>query len=277
MKLAFSTNAFKRYSLEESVRMIAEIGYEGIELLCDSPHAYPPTFQEKEIKSFKDQIAKFKLQISNLNAFTLYSISDVYHPSWIEDNKESRELRITHTVNCIKLAKKIGAKNLSTEPGGPINERNTTNVKYLEKLFMEGLNRVSPIAEEENIKILIEPEPDLLLENSNQFLNFIRDLNTNHVRLNFDIGHFYCVGEDPAEMICKLCEYIEHFHLADIATNRIHNHLVPGEGSINFRSVLKTIETIGYNGFVTVELYPYQHNPNEAAKRAYEYLYEILY
>jgi sugar phosphate isomerase/epimerase len=78
-------------------------------------------------------------------------------------------------------------------------------------------------------------------------------------------------------MICKLCEYIEHFHLADIATNRIHNHLIPGEGSINFRSVLKTIETIGYKGFVTVELYPYQHNPNEAAKRAYEYLYEILY
>jgi sugar phosphate isomerase/epimerase len=142
---------------------------------------------------------------------------------------------------------------------------------------MEGLNRVSPIAEEENIKILIEPEPDLLLENSNQFLNFIKNLNTNHVRLNFDIGHFYCVGEDPAEMIYKLCEYIEHFHLADIATNRIHNHLIPGEGSINFRSVLKTIETIGYKGFVTVELYPYQHNPNEAAKRAYEYLYEILY
>ncbi|HEX2124293.1 MAG TPA: sugar phosphate isomerase/epimerase, partial [Nitrososphaeraceae archaeon] len=93
MKLAFSTNAFKRYSLEEAITMIAEIGYEGIELLCDSPHAYPPTLQEKEIKSFKDQIAKFKLQISNLNAFTLYSITDVYHPSWIEDDKELRELR----------------------------------------------------------------------------------------------------------------------------------------------------------------------------------------
>ncbi|MBD0359244.1 MAG: sugar phosphate isomerase/epimerase, partial [Nitrososphaeraceae archaeon] len=273
---AFSTNAFKRYSLEEAIRMIAEIGYEGIELLCDSPHAYPPTFQEKQIKSFKDQIAKFKLQISNLNAFTLNSITDVYHPSWIENDKELRELRIMHTINCIKLAKKIGAKNLSTEPGGPINERKR-DVKYLEKLFMEGLNRISPIAEEENVKILIEPEPDLLLENSNQFLNFIKNLNTNHIRLNFDIGHFFCVGEDPAKIIYKLCEYIEHFHLADIASNRIHNHLIPGEGSINFREVLKTIETIGFKGFVTVELYPYQDNPKEAAKRAYEYLYEILY
>ena len=255
--------------------MIAEIGYEGIELLCDSPHAYPPIFQDKEIHSFKNQIAKFRLVISNLNAFTLYSISDVYHPSWIEDDKVSRELRITHTINCIKLAKKIGAKNLSTEPGGPVMGRKT-NMKYLEKMFIEGLNRVVPIAEEENIKILIEPEPNLLLENSNQFLNFIENLSTDNVGLNFDIGHFYCVGEDPTDLIYKLSEYIEHFHLADIASNRIHNHLIPGEGSINFRSVFKAIEGIGYKGFVTVELYPYQLCPKEAGKKAYEYLYRLL-
>lgn len=275
MKLAYSTNAFKRYSLNEAIRMIAEIGYEGIELLCDTPHAYPPAFQDKEIYSFKNQIAKFRLDISNLNAFTLYSISDVYHPSWIEDDKASRELRITHTINCIKLAKKIGAKNLSTEPGGPLSE-SKTNIKYLENLFMEGLNRVVPIAEQENIIILIEPEPNLLLENSNQFLNFIENLSTDNVRLNFDIGHFYCVGEDPTDLIYKLSEYIEHFHLADIASNRIHNHLIPGEGSINFRSVFKAIEAIGYKGFVTVELYPYQLCPKEAGKKAYEYLYRIL-
>ena len=276
MKLAFSTNAFKRYSLMEAVRMIAEIGYEGVELLCDTPHAYPPIFQDKEIKCFQDEIAKLRLEISNLNAFTLYSISDVYHPSWIEDDKESRELRILHTINCIKLAKKIGVKHLSTEPGGPLGERKI-NIKYLERLFLEGLNCVVPIAEEENIKILIEPEPNLLIENSKQFLNFIENLSTDNVKLNFDIGHFYCVGEDPTKLIYELSEYIEHFHLADIAANRIHNHLIPGEGSINFRSVFKAIETIGYEGFVTVELYPYQLDPKEAGKKAYEYLYGILH
>ena len=251
----------------EAVRMIAEIGYEGVELLCDSPHAYPPIFQDKEIKCFQDEIAKLRLEISNLNAFTLYSISDLYHPSWIEDNKLSRELRIIHTINCIKLAKKIGAKHLSTEPGGPLDERKT-DIKYLERLFMEGLNSVVPIAEE---------EPNLLIENSHQFLNFIENLNTDSVKLNFDIGHFYCVGEDPSELIYKLSEYIEHFHLADIGANRIHNHLIPGEGSIDFRPVFKAIESIGYKGFVTVELYPYQLNPKEAGKKAYEYLYGILY
>ena len=48
MKLAFSTNAFKKYPLEESIRAIANIGYEGVEILGDVPHAYPPIFGKEQ-------------------------------------------------------------------------------------------------------------------------------------------------------------------------------------------------------------------------------------
>jgi sugar phosphate isomerase/epimerase len=51
---------------------------------------------------------------------------------------------------------------------------------------------------------------------------------------------------------------------------------MPGEGSIDFRSVFKAIVAIGYKGFVTVELYPYQDDPMYAAQAAYDYLIGIL-
>ncbi|MFL6366287.1 MAG: sugar phosphate isomerase/epimerase, partial [Nitrososphaeraceae archaeon] len=84
MKLAFSTNAFKKYSLKESIRLIREIGYDGVEILCDIPHAYPPCLDEDDILSIQESISKNDIEISNLNAFTLYAITDIYHPSWIE-------------------------------------------------------------------------------------------------------------------------------------------------------------------------------------------------
>jgi sugar phosphate isomerase/epimerase len=275
MKLAFSTNAFKKYLLEESIRAISNIGYEGVEVLADVPHAYPPVFGNEQIQSVKNTISKCKLQISNVNAFTLYAIMDVYHPSWIENEHALREVRVQHTINCIELAKHIGSKNISTEPGGPLNQ-GVSNVSQLRKLFINGLNRVTTIAEKERIKVLIEPEPNLLLENSGQFLDFIKNINSPYIRLNFDIGHFYCVREDPAEVVYRLADYIEHFHLADIADDRVHNHLIPGLGSIDFGSVFKAINEIGYKGFVTVELYPYQDNPVYAATASYQYLNEIL-
>ena len=275
MKLAFSTNAFMKYSLEDSIRRISEIGYEGVEILADVPHAYPPMFGKEQIGSAIDTLSECKIQVSNLNAFTLYAITDVYHPSWIENDNSLRELRIQHTINCIEFAQKIGSRNISTEPGGPI-EPGVTDIVALRKLFINGLNKAAAIAEKNKIKILIEPEPNLLLENSSEFLDFIKNVDSDYVKLNFDIGHFYCVKEDPAKLVYRLADYIEHFHLADIASNRVHYHLIPGKGSIDFRSVFKAIIEIGYKGFVTVELYPYQDDPMYAAKAAYDYLIGIL-
>ena len=293
IELAFSTNAFKRYPLEEAIREIAKIGYRGVEILCDVPHAYPPDLNEEYVRSLKKTLTQSNIQISNLNAFTLFAIGDTYYPSWIDG---SREIRIRHTIECIRLAKKLGAKHLSTEPGGPLaatpsklpavtssspppppQQQQYQDIDQLEKMFLDGLTKVAKMAEEENIKVLIEPEPGLLIENSRQFKELMtKIINPRHIRLNFDIGHFYCVNEDPAKVVYELSEYMEHFHLADIAQTRIHNHLIPGKGSIDFRSVFDAIDDIGYRGFVTVELYPYQDNPVEAAKEARDYLCNIM-
>jgi sugar phosphate isomerase/epimerase len=295
IELAFSTNAFKRYSLEDSIREIAKLGYTGVEILCDIPHAYPPHLKEDHIRSFKKTLASSNIEVSNLNAFTLFAIGDTYHPSWIDDN--GREIRIQHTIECIRLAKKIGAKHLSTEPGGPLTllpsssfhsysspsssqqkqRQQPPDMDRLEETFLDGLARVAQVAEEEDVKVLIEPEPGLLVENSKQFKKLMtKILNPKYIRLNFDIGHFYCVNEDPARVVSELSDYIEHFHLADIAHTRIHNHLIPGRGSIDFRSVFNAMDDIGYRGFVTVELYPYQDNPIDAAKEAFDYLCSIM-
>ena len=41
IKLAFSTNAYLRFPFDEAAARIAAIGYEGLELLADVPHAWP--------------------------------------------------------------------------------------------------------------------------------------------------------------------------------------------------------------------------------------------
>jgi sugar phosphate isomerase/epimerase len=86
------------------------------------------------------------------------------------------------------------------------------------KIFADGLKKVKHIAEENSVKILVEPEPSLLIENSQQFIQLMKITCSDYIKLNFDIGHFYCVKEDPSETILKLIDYIEHFHLSDISS-----------------------------------------------------------
>ena len=80
MKLAFSTNAFKQVSLEESLRQIAACGYAGVEIMADVPHAYPPHMDARHRRAIVDLCRSLRLEVSNINAFTLFALGDIFRP-----------------------------------------------------------------------------------------------------------------------------------------------------------------------------------------------------
>ena len=94
--------------------------------------------------------------------------------------------------------------------------------------------------------------------------------------LNFDVGHAFCVREDLPRAIAKLAPHIRHYHLEDIAASRVHHHLVPGEGAIDFAATLRAIRAIGYQGWIAIELYPYVDDPDMAARTALARVRAIL-
>lgn len=277
IRLAFSTNAFKKNTLSEAIAAIAAVGYRGVELMADVPHAYPPTFTAEQRQQAKSQIAALGLQVSNVNAFTHFAAGDTYHPSWIEEDEVKREMRIAHTLACIDLAAEFGAKTLSLQPGGPMIGTSITRPLAGQR-FAEGLMRLIPRAEERNVILAIEPEPGLFIETAKEYLAFKQEFfrGQPRVRMNCDIGHLFCVGEDPANIIRAMPEQIAHIHLEDIGSNRVHQHLTPGKGAINFRSIFAALNDIAYTGWVTVELYPYETTAAGVAKRAYEHLQTLL-
>ncbi len=269
MKFAFSSNAFRRHSLLNTIRLLSAIGYEGIEIMADIPHAYPNHLTKDDLRDLRKALDDAGMAISNLNAFMHHADGDTYHPTWIEPDPALRAKRVNYTLRCIELAASLGVHTLSTEPGGPLLGMPPEEGL---RLFREGLQTVTEPARKQGIRILIEPEPGLLIENSSQFSSLFAELDPEVFGLNCDIGHFFCVGEDPVRVIQQLQPAIHHFHLEDIAASREHYHLMPGEGAIDLARVLQAISRIGYEGFVTVELYTYEEQPEDAARRAYRYL-----
>ncbi|MSR32856.1 MAG: sugar phosphate isomerase/epimerase [Gemmataceae bacterium] len=278
MKLAFSSNAYLRFSFAEAARRIASLGYQGIEIMADVPHAWPAFLLQEQKDAIRKDLLDNHLPISNINAFMMHAVNDprqrYWHPSWIEPCQHYRQIRIDHTIRALTLARELGAPCITTEPGGPVEPGSSW--KSALSLFIEMLKPVIAHAEKEGVSLLIEPEPGLLIETAEQFLELMGYIDSPAVGLNFDIGHSYCVGEDPAAIIPSLAKYIRHFHLEDIAATRVHHHLVPGEGAIDFKKVLQAIKGIQYTGWVTIELYPYVEDPDLAARTARERIQPLL-
>lgn len=273
MILGYSTNAFVRFSVLEAVEKIGRLGFRGVEIMCDRPHLYPPDYGEENLTRLKTVIDDQGLKVTNLNSFTLFAVGDTYLPSWIEPQEERREIRIQHTLECLKVADFFGCKNISVPPGGPVGEISRERAMTL---FHRGLEMVTPLAQELGIKILVEPEPDLLMENTREFKEFIVDVKSPAIGVNFDIGHFFCAGEDPRVAFEELFEWIGHVHLEDIAPDRVHNHLILGQGAIQFAEIFQTMLRLGYQGDVSLELYPYVDAPEEAGRESLEYLQTLL-
>ncbi len=273
MIFGYSTNAFVKFSLFESLEKIAALGFRGVEIMGDRPHLYPPDFGATDLTCIKNGLEKHDLSVTNLNSFTLFAVGDTYLPSWIEPEKERRDIRIRHTLDCIAVAKDLGCGNISIPPGGPLNNLSR---KEAMALFHKGLEQVIPKAEELNVKILVEPEPELLMENTPEFKSFIKDIRSPMVGLNFDIGHFFCAGEDPAAAFELLFEYIGHVHLEDIAATRVHRHLIAGHGVIQFLDIFKAMVNLQYQGDISLELYPYVDTPETAGRESLEYLRPIF-
>ncbi|WP_020473037.1 sugar phosphate isomerase/epimerase family protein [Zavarzinella formosa] len=278
MKFAFSTNAYLKYSFAETTRRLAAIGYPAVEIMADIPHAWPAFMLPEHLQSLRDNLEKNNLQISNINSFMMHAIGDhrqlYWHPSWIEPDYNYRRVRIDHTKRALTLAKQLGAKCITTEPGGPVGPGESWKAAL--DLFVEMIKPVAEHAEKEGVLLLVEPEPGLLIETCEQaeeFMTLMKD--SSAVGLNFDIGHQYCVGEDPAVSVKRLAKFVKHIHLEDIAATRVHHHLIPGEGAIDFAPVLRAIKEIGYDGWVTIELYPNKENPDYAAKTALEHITKI--
>ena len=122
------------------------------------------------------------------------------------------------------------------------------------------------------MRLAVEPEPGLLIESAKEFLEFVRGFSHPTLACNCDVGHLFCVGEDPATAIGWLGGLVAHVHLEDIAASRVHQHLPPGAGAIDLAAVRAALRAIGYDGFVTVELYPYVQSAAQVAQAAYDYL-----
>jgi sugar phosphate isomerase/epimerase len=278
MKLAFSSNAYLRFPLEEAMQRIAAAGYVGMELLADVPHAWPAGLLEQQKQAIREGLKRHGLAVSNVNGFMMNAVADprqpYWHPSWIEPDPHYRAIRREHTKRALALAREVGAANLQTEPGGPLAPGQAW--EDAARLFYDEFMPCVEVAERLEVGLLIEPEPGLMIEHFEQYLRFVERIQSPYVGLNFDLGHAYCVGEDPQFWVEQMAPHTRHYHLEDIAATRVHQHLIPGHGAIDFRATLAAIARTGYQGWITVELYPYLEDPDAAAREAFQYVTGVL-
>lgn len=274
MKLAFSTNAFTRFALIEALRAIKAAGFQAVEILGDTPHAYPGTLNAGLVWEITRELERLELAVSNINANCTFGYwrdpppEAFFEPSLISPNKQHREDRIRFILKTLEFAKAVGAANISITTGRTLGcmspDRATAQLA-------ESLKPILDRAESLGINVGIECEPGLFIEYVTELRSWIDRIGSPRLGANLDVGHSQVQGECIPEAIRLLGERIWNLHVEDIP-GRKHYHMIPGEGTMDWAALKEALTSIRYQRFLTVELYTQTDNPDDAARKSQRFL-----
>jgi len=240
MKFAYRTASFRNRSLDEALKVIAQSGYEGVEI-CLEYHELRVLAVEKAFRSLRLNSSAAGLEIS--------SLSD--HSNLL-DSEAFEQVR-------------VGLEQAGETGAAVFIVASAPKATGSWPVLTERLGELLDIARANQMRLAIEPEPDLMVEGSAEFEKLKGDLGGgSFLAMNLDIGHAWCMREPLNEIVSRLHEDIAHFHIEDIA-GRVHRHLMPGDGDIDFRSSLASIARWCPGRFLCVDLFNIQ-DPASAAE-----------
>jgi sugar phosphate isomerase/epimerase len=142
--------------------------------------------------------------------------------------------------------------------------------------LVEGLQQVLEYAANRQVTVALEPEPDMLIDSMQSYRQLLNRFDSSHLTLTLDLGHLHCLGETPiADVIRRWSDRLQNVHIEDMRTG-VHQHLMFGEGEIDFPPILAALAEVGYQGGLHVELSRHSHEGPLAAKHALAFLQSLV-
>jgi sugar phosphate isomerase/epimerase len=274
MKLAFSTNAYTRFPLEDALKGIKAAGFDGVEILADVPHAYPQQITTELTRTVSKTLEKLGLAVSNINCNCSFGYwkdappEPYFEPSLISPNPVHRADRAMMIVRALEFARGIGASNISITSGRTLGGMPPV---LAARQFAESIRPILDRGDALGVNVGIECEPGLFLEYITELREWIDRLNHPRFGANLDIGHSVVIGESIAEVVGMLKGRIWNFHVEDLP-GRKHYHMIPGEGTLDWDALKSALQEIHYDRYLTVELYTHTDDPQDAAEKSHAFL-----
>lgn len=263
MKISFFTNSLHRWPIEKSFEVASKFGYDGIEIWGGRPHAYAPDMRPDDIQKIKDLSAKYNLPIVSFEpemACLLWR-----DQRWIDESME-------YFRQCIDFCKAIGCPYMVMAALQCSYEYSTDEdwaqfIKYMKELaaYSESVDGVTMILE------TVTPWEGNILIRSDDTVRALKEINSPKVKAMLDLAAPLTVGEPSSNYFDRLGKDLVHVHLVDCKKD-VEDHLILGDGELPVEEVLSMLDSYGYDGYCSVELFDeYRTEPilfNQRAIRA---------
>ncbi len=164
------------------------------------------------------------------------------------------------------------------------------------KQFMNHLIAICKKAREWGVRAVIHPHAGGYIEFADEIEKVVNDIPYDVAGLCLDTGHLYYAKMDPATVLRQYADRLDYVHFKDV-NRTVYDEVMQekirffeacgkgamcpiGTGALDYPGIRKTLEEIGYSGYITIEQ---ERDPRNAdtslrdVKASVEYLKHVGY
>ena len=254
---------------DETCRLIAEIGYDGVEVAPFTLSDDIRTISHHARNVYAQTARRAGVEVTGLH-WLLVSPAGLSVTS-----RDESVLRKTtdYLADLVDLCADLGGQIMVL--GSPAQRRippGDTAIHAADRLIA-GLTPALARAERHHVTLCIEPLPapesDFVLKLADA-VALIQRVQHPNLKTIFDAKSASSEGEDLPILIHRFAPYLAHVHANDA------NRRGPGYGDTDFVPVLAALTEIAFDGFVSVEVFDDFPDPLTVAKESYLYLKRCL-
>lgn len=271
MKIALFTGLYSNYPIERAFQAAAKNGYDAIEIGGFRPHAYAPDLAKGGAAKIRQLSKDYGLPIVS------YAPENTGSPySLVFEDPEMNRDSLEYFKLTLDMAKEIGSEYCMFACNFPGYGRNREDVK---KIFIDNMKVLAEHAEKIGQTIILEPVTPYegtIIVSSDDVRWALDQVNSPRFKCMLDLAAPYTYGEPFSTYFEKMGKDCKHIHFVDCEKDS-EDHLIPGDGAMDFPRIVKYLKEIEYDGYLSLELFSrYNPEPDLAAARGIEVIRSLL-
>ncbi len=264
--ISYHAGGMKELPLKQVIRILAEVGYDAIEMMC-GPEAHIPSgdITDNLLKQVKAMTGDHGLKVSVINPFTgkgLYQLA-----------LENKQRAVEHYALLQDVAVVLEASGVNFLTGYGADKGDA----FAWRLLVDVLKPICRRAGELGITMNIHNHEATTIDTACKVALLIEHVGSDALRVLNDITNFYHLGEDIAEVTEKLGHLTAHCHVKGVTGMYPYStFLIPGEAGdeLDFRTFAESLGKVGYDKYISVETFPQMRM--EKARIAYDMMEATL-
>ena len=273
MRLAICNETFGEMPLQQAVEMAASLGYSGWEVAPFMLGDDATSITAAQRKEYRRVVTAAGLEIIGLH--WLLAKTEGYHLT--TPDAATRRRTAAYFEELIRLCADLceGCAEPVMVLGSP-QQRNRSEGVSSETAMQnaaEVIRSLAPSLERHQVRIALEP----LGPQEGNFLNTAAEarqlqqmIDCPYVGLHLDVKAMSTEAQDIPTVIRGNADWLLHFHAND------PNRLGPGMGDVDFVPIIAALREVGYDRWVSVEVFDYEPGAERLASESMQTLQRAL-